>query len=45
MSTNSSKENEYNRSVTAGLDYISVSPARGFGIGEAVYRFALGART
>jgi len=44
MSTTSSKENEYNRSAIAELDYISASPARGFGIGEAVYRFARGAR-
>jgi hypothetical protein len=45
MSTNSGKENGYNRSVIAELNYISAPPARGFGIGEAVYRFAQGART
>jgi hypothetical protein len=45
MSTTPGKENEYNRSVTAGVDCISAPPARGFGIGEAAYCFALGART
>jgi hypothetical protein len=45
MSTTASKENEYNRSVIARLDYISAPPARGFGIGEAAYRFALGVGT
>jgi hypothetical protein len=45
MSTSSGKENEYNRSAIAGLNYISAPQARGFGISEAVYSSALGART
>jgi hypothetical protein len=45
MSTSSGKDNEYNRSVIAGLNYISAPPARGFGISEAVYSFARGTRT
>jgi hypothetical protein len=45
MSTSPGKGNQYNRSVTAVLDYISAPPARGVGIGEATYFFVLGART
>jgi hypothetical protein len=45
MSTTSGKANECNRSVTAGLNFISAPPARGFGIGETAYSFALGVRT
>jgi hypothetical protein len=41
MSTTSGKEHGYNRSMTAGLDYISAPSARGIGIGEAAYCFAL----
>jgi len=41
MSTTSGKEHGYNRSMTAGLDYVSAPSPRG--IGEAaVYGFALG---
>jgi hypothetical protein len=35
MSITSGKENEYNRSVTAGLDYTSAPSARCIGIGKA----------
>jgi hypothetical protein len=45
MWTISGKEREYNRSVTAGFDYISAPSARGFGISEAAYGFTLGVRT
>jgi hypothetical protein len=45
MSTTSGKQNEYNRSVTAGLDYTSVLSSSGFGTGETAFGFALGVRT